>query len=210
MHRSVTERLRFSLGFMIEHAARCRQSLVASHGVPRGGITHFLSPTSLVDQSDEIQAAARLLEGTRATAVELMEAVGEWVHGVMRFMPGVTGVETPASVALAGRQGVCQDYAHIMLAVCRALNIPSRYVSGFIPGEGYMHAWVEALVADSRSGTAHWVGYDPTHNRRPDAHYLAVAVGRDYADVSPVTGSFYGPSPGRLVAWSQTVLRPGA
>ena len=66
---------------------------------------------------------------------------------------------------------------------------------------------VEALVADSRTGTTHWEGFDPTHNRRADAQYLAVAVGRDYADISPVTGSFYGPDPGRLTAWSATVLR---
>jgi transglutaminase-like putative cysteine protease len=164
----------------------------------------------LVDESQEITSAARSLAGTRATAGELMEAVGEWVHGMMRFCTGVTNINTPASVALAERQGVCQDYAHVMLAVCRAIGIPSRYVSGFIPGEGYMHAWVEALVADSRTGTAHWEGFDPTHNRRPNAHYLAVAAGRDYADVSPVTGSFYGAAPGQLTAWSETVLRAAA
>jgi transglutaminase-like putative cysteine protease len=139
-----------------------------------------------------------------------METVGEWVHAAMRFCAGVTRVDTPASEALAGRAGVCQDYSHIMLAICRSLGLPARYVSGFIPGEGYMHAWVEALVADSRTGTMHWEGYDPTHNRRTDAHYLAVAIGRDYADVSPVTGEFLGPDPGRLTAWSATHLQTAA
>ncbi len=213
LHQAVAERLRFALGFTTEHAVRCRLGrllvarLVASHGVPRAGVTTFLSSTWLVDDSEEIRAAARALAGTKATAGELMEAIGTWVHGAMRFCAGVTDVSTPASAALAQRGGVCQDYAHVMLAICRANGIPSRYVSGFIPGEGYMHAWVEALVADSRTGTAHWEGFDPTHNRRPDAHYLAIAIGRDYADVSPVTGSFYGATPGRLTSWSETVLR---
>jgi transglutaminase-like putative cysteine protease len=175
--------------------------------VPRSKVITFLEQTALVDDSAAIRAAARSLEGTRAVAGELMEAVGEWVHGAMRFCSGVTQVNTPASEALANRSGVCQDYAHVMLAICRAVSLPARYVCGFIPGEGYMHAWVEALVADSRTGTTHWEGFDPTHNRRADAQYLAVAVGRDYADISPVTGTFYGPDPGRLTSWSATVLR---
>jgi transglutaminase-like putative cysteine protease len=214
VHREVTDRLRFALDLVTAHAVSgCPGGspgarLVASHGVPRGQLARFLSPTQLVDHSEEIEAAAGGLAGTRATAGELMEAIGGWVHQTMRFGAGMTSVHTPASVALAGRQGVCQDYAHIMLAICRACGIPSRYVSGFIPGQGPMHAWVEALVADSRTGTAHWEGFDPTHNRRPDAHYLAIAIGRDYADISPVSGSFYGSDPGRLTAWSETVLRP--
>lgn len=212
-HASVAERLRFSLGFTTEHAVKCRLGrppvarLVASHGVPRAGVATFLSGTRLVDDSEAIRAAAGALAGTKATAGELTEAIGAWVHGVMQFSAGATDVSTPASVALAQRAGVCQDYAHVMLAICRASSIPCRYVSGFIPGEGYMHAWVEALVADSRTGTAHWEGFDPTHNQRVNAHYLAIAVGRDYADVSPVTGSFYGAAPGLLTAWSETVLR---
>jgi transglutaminase-like putative cysteine protease len=110
-------------------------------------------------------------------------------------------------VALAGKRGVCQDFAHVMLAICRASGIPARYISGFIPGEGYMHAWVEALVTDESTGAAHWMGCDPTHNRRADRQYLAVALGRDYTDISPVTGTFFGSAPGRLTSWSETILR---
>jgi transglutaminase-like putative cysteine protease len=213
LHRAVGEKLRFAVGFTTGHAWNSRSGdaavarLRASLGVPAGGITAFLDHTPLVDESEEIRQVARSMAGTKATPGELMEAIGRWVHEAMCFGAGVTDVSTPASAALAQRQGVCQDYAHVMLAICRESGIPSRYVSGFIPGEGYMHAWVEALVADSRTGTAHWEGFDPTHNRRPDAHYLAVAVGRDYADVSPVTGTFYGSEPGRLVSWTQTVVR---
>jgi transglutaminase-like putative cysteine protease len=213
LHRAVGEKLRFAVGFTTGHAWNSRSGeaavarLRASLGVPATGITAFLDHTPLVDESEEIRQVARSMAGTEATPGELMEAIGRWVHEAMRFRAGVTQIDTPASAALAQRQGVCQDYAHVMLAICRESGIPSRYVSGFIPGEGYMHAWVEALVADSRTGTAHWEGFDPTHNRRPDAHYLAVAVGRDYADVSPVTGTFYGSEPCRLISWTQTVVR---
>jgi transglutaminase-like putative cysteine protease len=212
LHRQVAERLRFVLGFTTEYAgaspwARPTSRLRASHGVPSAGMESFLDQTSLVDNSEEIRRVARRMAGSDATLSELMVAIGHWVHDTMQFCAGVTSVGTPASVALAQREGVCQDYAHVMLAICRASGLPARYVSGFIPGEGYMHAWVEALITNARTGTPHWEGFDPTHNRRTDAHYLAIAVGRDYADISPVTGSFYGAAPGRLTAWSQTVLQ---
>jgi transglutaminase-like putative cysteine protease len=209
-HAVVAERLRFAVGLMIEHADagdtdRRRARLIATHGVPAEGVGAFLAPSRLVDDCEEIHSAARRLEKRGAARAAHVEAIGGWVYEQMQFAVGVTDVETPASVALAGKGGVCQDYAHIMLAICRVCGIPARYVSGFIPGEGYMHAWVEALVSDSGSGTAHWIGYDPTHDRRPDRQYLAVAMGRDYADVSPVTGSFYGSAPGRLTSWAETV-----
>ncbi len=213
LHQHVDERLRFALDLTTEHAGNCRLGrfalprLRASHGVPLGNLATFLSRTSLVDSSEEIRGAAELLAGSGATAGALMEAVGHWVYERMQFFPGVTHIETPASEAVAGGRGVCQDYAHVMLAICRELGLPARYVSGFIPGEGYMHAWVEVLVADSRSGTAHWEGFDPTHNRRTDVSYLTVASGRDYADISPVSGSFYGSTTSLLTAWSETVLQ---
>jgi transglutaminase-like putative cysteine protease len=217
LHASVVDRLRFTLGLTTEHAWRCPLTpapparLRASQGVRAAtGLAAFLAPTALVNSSPEIERAARQLAGSAATAGELMEAVGHWVCEQMQFCPGVTTIETPASAALAGKRGVCQDFTHVMLAICRSLGLPARYVSGFIPGEGYMHAWAEVLVADSRTGTSHWEGFDPTHNRRPDAHYLAIAAGRDYADVSPVTGWFYGSAMSCLTAWSATVLQGAA
>jgi transglutaminase-like putative cysteine protease len=211
-HAVVAQRLRFSVGLLTEHGARGQQERlpggreVASHGIPAADVAVFLERSRLVDDSAKIRKAARPWQDAGSGDAERVEAIGRWVHERMRFQAGVTTVETPASVALEQRAGVCQDYAHVMLAICRTCGIPARYVSGFIPGEGYMHAWVEALVTDEAAGGAHWLGFDPTHNRRPDHHYLAIALGRDYADASPVTGSFYGSAPGRLTAWSETVL----
>jgi transglutaminase-like putative cysteine protease len=118
----------------------------------------------------------------------------ERVHRSLDYEWGITGVGTTASEALAGGRGVCQDYAHIMLAACRAAGVPARYVSGHLGGEGGSHAWVEVLHPHPYCGNR-WVaqGWDPTHNRRANSDYLMVAVGRDYADVAPLSGHYDGP-----------------
>jgi transglutaminase-like putative cysteine protease len=106
---------------------------------------------------------------------------------------GVTGVRTSAAEALAAGRGVCQDYAHIMLSACRVARLPARYVSGHLAGEGGSHAWVEVLHPNPRQpGT--WIaeGWDPTHDRPTNANYLVVAVGRDYADAAPLSGTYQG------------------
>jgi transglutaminase-like putative cysteine protease len=115
------------------------------------------------------------------------------VHGSLEYQWGVTGVRTTAAEALAGGRGVCQDYAHIMLAACHLIGLPARYVSGHLAGEGGSHAWVEVFERHPSRPDA-WTpqGWDPTHNRPTDDDYLVVAVGRDYADVAPLTGSYDG------------------
>jgi transglutaminase-like putative cysteine protease len=112
------------------------------------------------------------------------------VHESLTYEWGVTGVRTTAAEALAGGKGVCQDYAHIMLAVCRILGVPARYVSGHLVGEGGSHAWVEVLrpVPGRRNLLAE--AWDPTHDRRAGANYLTVAVGSDYGDVVPLSGTY--------------------
>jgi transglutaminase-like putative cysteine protease len=116
-------------------------------------------------------------------------AICSAVHAAFSYEYGVTGVGTTAADALAAGRGVCQDYAHVMLSVCRRAGIPARYVSGHLLGEGGSHAWVEVL---RHARGRHWMaeGWDPTHNRRTEAGYITVAVGRDYADVAPVSGTY--------------------
>ena len=111
-----------------------------------------------------------------------------------------TGVHTTAGQALAAGHGVCQDYAHLMLALCRLLGIPARYVSGHLVGEGGgTHAWVEVLQPVPGQAVE-ILAWDPTHDRPADLRYLTVAVGRDYHDVAPVSGTYRGPDAGRLSA----------
>jgi transglutaminase-like putative cysteine protease len=212
LHAEVPERLQFTVRLVTEHRGGMDTAcpgwqLAATHGVPAAGVGTFLQPSPLVDHSAEIHEAARSLGKSSGADEERVDRIGRWVYETMRFQSGVTTVRTPASEALAGRRGVCQDYAHIMLAVCRASGIPARYASGFIPSEGYMHAWVETLVADKAQGAAHWLGFDPTHDRRTDTQYVTVATGRDYSDISPLSGTFCGSRPGHLKTWTQTVMR---
>lgn len=117
----------------------------------------------------------------------------ERVHRSLDYEWGITGVGTTASEALAGGRGVCQDFAHIMLAACRARGMPARYVSGHLVGDGGSHAWVEVLYPHPYLPDR-WAaqGWDPTHNRRATSDYLVVAVGRDYADAAPLSGTYDG------------------
>lgn len=118
-------------------------------------------------------------------------ALSDALHGAFTYAPGATTAESPIEHILTSRRGVCQDYAHVMIAIARSWAIPSRYVSGYlhvtrddyspVPGNA-MHAWVECLLPGLG-----WVAFDPTNPGLPDRH-VRVAVGRDYRDVSPTRG----------------------
>lgn len=208
-HEAPTDALRITARLVTEHRGRdprrsSRGRLGALHGVPSDGVGAFLVPSELVDATAEAEQIARKVAPARLSDLERVERIGKWVYDSMRFQKGVTHLHTPASAALQGRAGVCQDFAHAMLAICRAAGLPARYVSGFVPGEGYMHAWVETLIREQPDGGAYWFGFDPTQNRATDGRYLAVAVGRDYRDVAPLSGTFIGSAPGRLETWTRT------
>jgi transglutaminase-like putative cysteine protease len=118
-------------------------------------------------------------------------------------VPNSTKVDSPIEEALRTRQGVCQDFAHIMIALLRRLHIPSRYVSGYMfhrdeekkdrSLEGASHAWVEALVPGLG-----WVAFDPTNNLVGGDRHIRVAIGRDYADVPPTRGVYKGEAQSEL------------
>ena len=101
-----------------------------------------------------------------------------------------------AAEALAGGRGVCQDSAHVMLALCHLAGLPARYVSGHLLGQGGTHAWVEVIAASGRSAVA--VAFDPCNGRRAGSGYVTIATGRDYSDVAPTSGTYIGMSRGRL------------
>ena len=120
------------------------------------------------------------------------------MHDAITYEYGVTTVDTTAAEALADGRGVCQDSAHVMIALCRASGLPARYVSGHLLGEGGTHAWVEVVVADPEGARA--VAFDPCNGRRADRAYLTVATGRDYTDVAPTSGTYVGAARGTLTA----------
>jgi len=159
----------------------------------------YLRPTALTAPDKRLIAGALDIARTAADPAERAELAHAWAARAITYQLGVTGYSTPAAMALHLGRGVCQDYAHILLAVLRLLNVPARYVSGHLVGEGAPHAWVEAFV-ERPDGAIELVGFDPTHARRIRLDYLTVAVGRDFADVSPTSGSYSGPAIGRLAA----------
>src|SRR5205823_3237131 len=130
----------------------------------------------------------------------LAQRIMAWTAERLAYRKGVSGVRTTAHDTLERGAGVCQDFAHVMVAICRLMGLPARYVSGHLLGEGAMHAWVQVLlpVVGHRAGALLWHAYDPTHNRMPGLTYITVAVGRDYADVSPTRGTYRAPYHGRL------------
>lgn len=154
-------------------------------------------PSLLTGVDDALCAAATELRAASTDDLALARLINSWVYGQISYAYGITSVKTTAAEALAGKQGVCQDSAHIMLAICRACNLPARYVSGHLLGEGGTHAWVEVLLPDSEVGYVAWP-FDPTHGNEPGLNYITIAVGRDYSDVAPTSGTFRGPHGGRL------------
>ncbi len=159
-------------------------------------VQFFLEPTWLTMPDTHIEVIARRLQAEATSAHDLAQRINDRVHETMRYQSGVTTVSTTAAKALALGRGLCQDYAHLMLAICRAAGLPARYVSGHLLGEGGSHAWVEVFLP-SADGVSP-VAFDPTNQRQPHLGYVTVAVGRDYRDVSPTSGSFTAPYGGQL------------
>ena len=129
------------------------------------------------------------------------------IYQHMAYDGEATDVDTPPLDALRQCKGVCQDFAHIMVACCRSLGLPARYVSGYMlthpePGQPRLigcdasHAWASVYCpADGDSGSAspgRWLDFDPTNNRAPGSDYITLATGRDYLDVSPLRGVIHG------------------
>ena len=119
------------------------------------------------------------------TALRLMG----FVHSHLTYQSNSTQVHTHARDVLQHRRGVCQDYAHVLISLCRALKMPARYVSGYLATEiaSATHAWTEIYIPGQG-----WRALDPTHNCQPGATYIKIAIGRDYADVAPVRGTYRG------------------
>ena len=118
------------------------------------------------------------------------------IHTNWAYIPGATHASTHMREVMASRQGVCQDFAHVMIGMCRSLGIPARYISGYLyngpgahlRGAQASHAWCEVFVPGKG-----WFGLDPTNNTLADERHVKIATGRDYADAAPLTGQFDGP-----------------
>jgi transglutaminase-like putative cysteine protease len=155
----------------------------------------FLQDSTFVSLEAEIWREARDVVPTGVTDLwHDTRAIGDHIFRTFAYAPSLTTVSTHPVDVLRMRKGVCQDFAHIMLGMCRSLGIPARYVSGYFfnPDRASSeteasHAWVEVFLPGYG-----WKGIDPTHNRVPDTRYVKIATGRDYGDIRPLSGTFRG------------------
>jgi transglutaminase-like putative cysteine protease len=156
---------------------------------------HFLGESSLAGLDESMSALARAAVPEGASVFSAALAVMRAVHAHMDYVPESTTPRTTALEAFTLGTGVCQDFAHVMIAALRGLGLPAAYVSGLIrtiPPEGQerlegadaMHAWVEVWCGEA----AGWIGFDPTNSLVVGNDHVLVAIGRDYADVAPVDG----------------------
>ena len=155
----------------------------------------YLQESSRVWKVPAIWRTALDVTEIHATVFKKAEAVMTWVHSEFSYEPGATGVKAGLDESFETRKGVCQDFTHVMLGMCRSVGIPARYASGYLyngpmdtlVGAQASHAWCEVYLP-----FAGWLGFDPTNNTLADERYVKIAVGRDYEDVAPVEGSYVG------------------
>ena len=182
---AVREQFRYRAGASYDSAS---EFLFASPYIPRDeAFVEFAKPCFAPGRS--LQDAAHLLMRR--------------IHETMAYESESTQVNTPALSALRQGKGVCQDFAHIMVACCRAFGLPARYVSGYmltnpplgqarLIGCDASHAWASVYCPGSIAGAGQWLDFDPTNNRLPGEDYVTLATGRDFLDVSPMRGVIRG------------------
>lgn len=156
---------------------------------------HFLPPSPRLPRVAAITAFATEAIEAKGTVRQAVADLGQALHDAMEFDSSATEVDTPIEIAFAGRQGVCQDFAQIMIAGLRGLGIPAAYVAGYLrthpppgkprlEGADAMHAWVRVWCG-AETG---WLDYDPTNACFVAEDHIVVGHGRDYGDVAPVIG----------------------
>ncbi len=172
----------------------------------------FLQPSHYTAPIPEARVLGQEITAGTPDAWHAAQAITAYIHRNFAYKTAATTVHTHMREVLRNRQGVCQDFAHVMLGICRALGIPARYVSGYLyngpadtlRGAQASHAWVEIYLPDHG-----WRGLDPTNNTQPDERYMKIATGRDYADVSPIKGTYRGTGDRRMsVEVLVTALEP--
>ncbi|MFZ4765878.1 MAG: transglutaminase family protein [Roseimicrobium sp.] len=156
----------------------------------------FLNSSRYVTLDSEVWRLALDAKEECDDVFAVAQSVMRFVHANWTYAPNITHAQTHVSEVLVDRRGVCQDFAHVMLGMCRSLGIPARYVSGYLfngatdrmRGAQASHAWCEVWLPERG-----WFGLDPTNSTLADERYIKIATGRDYQDAAPIRGSFSGP-----------------
>ena len=158
----------------------------------------FVLPSQYIPDSEEIKNFALDCFFEESTLWNSCQLLMQKIYKNIEFKPGFTTINTPVETVVKGKKGVCQDFAHLMIASLRNMGIPARYVSGYIetlppPGKKKLvgsdasHAWVSVYFPNIG-----WVEFDPTNNLLPSDKHITIAFGRDYHDVAPIKGVVFG------------------
>lgn len=173
---------------------------------PTGLMAHdCLLPSVYVPWLSDLKSLLGQLPATHTPALEFTNALMNFIYTEFEYDSGFSTLVTPITDIISARKGVCQDFAHLAIAILRQCGIPARYVSGYLetlppPGQQKLqgsdatHAWFSVYVPEQG-----WFDFDPTNNKRPDSQYVTTAWGRDYADVAPLRGV--------VIGGGQTVLK---
>ncbi len=161
----------------------------------RENLWHYIQESRWVSTPPEIWRKALDLTLDKAPVYEKAFALMLWIYSEFFYETGITDTNTHVETAFSMKKGVCQDFTHVMLALCRSIGIAARYASGYIYngprdsliGAQASHAWCEVYLPG-----AGWIGFDPTNCNLADERYIKIAVGRDYDDVAPIRGSYHG------------------
>jgi transglutaminase-like putative cysteine protease len=148
----------------------------------------FLRATPLTRAGLKVRALVAHVDADRGNTLEFLHALSHEIRNAVAYEPGMTDTQTTAEQSLAAGHGVCQDHAHIFISAGRLLDIPMRYVGGYLHIDGQTeqdagHGWAEAHIAGLG-----WVGFDVSNVISPDERYVRVATGCDYRDAAPITG----------------------
>jgi transglutaminase-like putative cysteine protease len=158
----------------------------------------YLAPTDYTQNTTDVQQIAqRFLNTSEESVSQLLATITTSIKQEYTYDPTATQVQTKIDEMIKIRRGVCQDFAHLMIALCRCIGIPARYVSGYqyildLSGgnadfEQASHAWIEAYIPE-----VGWTGFDPTNDVPVGWRYIILAYGRDYKDIVPVKGVYHG------------------
>ena len=178
-------------------------STVDNNGVLGDHVGHmplwcFLRATPLTRAGLKVRALVANVAADRADTLNFLHKLSDAVRDAVEYVPGTTDVKTSAEQALAAGRGVCQDHAHVFISAGRLLDIPTRYVGGYLKMDGRTeqeagHGWAEAYVRGLG-----WVGFDVANAICPDERYVRVATGCDYSEAAPFTGITTGAGDTRL------------
>jgi transglutaminase-like putative cysteine protease len=171
----------------------------------RGDKFDYLQPHGYARESDALHAFTKdvgIDELRHTDPLTAMRELNLAIYEAFDYEAGVTRADSPIDDVLQARKGVCQDFAHVMIAVCRSWGIPARYVSGYLftnrsagdrSDPDASHAWVEVFLPSLR-----WIGFDPTNKIEAGERHVVCAAGRDYSDVPPSRGVFKGVAESQL------------